>query len=298
MIRKLSVLVALVNVLAVCLAAQEPESGESPAVRGQRTAADGMQAGAARTAGNQGDQAKFNARLRELVGAGKLTRAEAGELAQLAFPTSDKPQGRSRRFEVKDPAEFNKLQEEPIFSGPQVGESVSEFKAIGLGGKSDGEEFDPLGDADGKPLLLLFQDTSGVGMRGVAGWAQVMSAIRTQSDIDFDVSVIFLGDDPAALIDSTRGLRNFLGDKIQMAFSGDGRDGPGQLGLNRNVGLTALLVKDGKVLHNFAFTQPQLTPEPHVLGGLAELLGIERETLSQWLNGSEATQDRMRMQRR
>ena len=50
------------------------------------------------------------------------------------------------------------------------------------------------------------------------------------------------------------------------------------------VSQTVLLSKDGKVTHNFVFPQGSLYADPHVLGGVAELLGVEREKLATWLN--------------
>ncbi len=266
--------------------------------RGERQSERGDRMEARRGDQRSGNKEKFGQRVREFVEAGKLTRAEAEELFRLAFPERAQPRGRGRRFEVKDPAGFIKPEEKAIFSGPQSGEKMSSFTVQGMNGAFAERDFDPIAEAKDKPLLLLFQDDSGVGFRGLAGWSQVLPVIREQENIELDACVVVLGDDPAALTKSTQGLRRFLGDKIVMALSKDGRDGPGQLGLNRNVSMTAVLIKDGIVKSNFAFTQPQLTPDPYVLGGLADLIGVDRDTLQQWLNDATAKRERMRMERK
>ena len=272
------------------LFAQTPERGDRRPERGDRMETRRDQ--------SSGNKEKFGQRIREFVEAGKLTREEAGELLRLAFPEVPRPRGRGRTFEVKDPADFIKPQEKAIFSGPQSGEKISNFMIQGMNGDYAEKDFDPIAEAKDKPLLLLFQDDSGVGFRGLAGWSQVLPVIREQESTDLEACVVILGDDPAALSNSTQGLRRFLGDKIVLALSKDGRDGPGQLGLNRNVAMTAILVKDGIVKSNFAFTQPQLTPDPYVLGGVAELIGVERGTLYKWLGDATAKRQRMRMERK
>lgn len=293
--KKTTITAIVVVLLSSSLLAQDADRDKSRQ-RGERMEAR-------QTEGETDDnREKFGIRIRELVKAGKLTREEAGELFRLAFPEPHRRQGRRGRrrriFEVKDPAEFSELQEHAIFSGPQAGEKITAFKATGLNGEFADKEFDPIANAKGKPLLLFFQDESGVGFRGLAGWSQVATAINERENVELHTCVIFLGDDPTKLAESTRGLRRFLGDKIIMTVSKDGRDGPGQLGLNRNVSMTALLIKDGIVNHNFAFTQPQLTADPHVLGGVADLIGTDRETLNGWLNAGAADQERMRMKRK
>ena len=77
-------------------------------------------------------------------------------------------------------------------------------------------------------------------------------------------------------------------DLYEMGHSQDGRDGPGKLGLNRNVKMT-ILVADahGMVQHNFPFLQPMLYPDPHVVGALADAIEEDRETLVSWLEASE-----------
>jgi hypothetical protein len=79
-----------------------------------------------------------------------------------------------------------------------------------------------------------------------------------------------------------------------IAISKDGRDGPGAYGLNRTVSQTIILAKDGKVTRNFVFPQGLLQSDPHLMGGIAELIGEERETVARWLAGAAEGDARMR----
>ena len=81
------------------------------------------------------------------------------------------------------------------------------------------------------------------------------------------------------LIPYLTGAHNMLNEEMPNAvlkgISPDGREGPGSYGLNRNVAQTILIAKDGKVLHNFAFTQPLLYTDPHLLGAIADAVGAD-----------------------
>ena len=47
--------------------------------------------------------------------------------------------------------------------------------------------------------------------------------------------------------------------------------------------VSLLVAKNGKVLHNFAFTQPMLYPDAHLVGALAEVVGVDCQTMENWL---------------
>ena len=56
----------------------------------------------------------------------------------------------------------------------------------------------------------------------------------------------------------------------------DGREGPGSYGLNRNVMLTILIGKAGKVTANYALIQPSLQVDlPKILKSVVEVVGGE-----------------------
>ena len=188
------------------------------------------------------------------------------------------------RLAVEDPAGF-KTEGKQIFSGPQPGEKLPAFKATSLAGDSKGKELDPIALADDNPQILFFQDEGGVGIRGLYGVVDAISKIDRKTDEDLHIACVFLSDDtekvnPFAGVFSALLLRGV--DVITV--SKDGRDGPGAYGLNRTVSQTIILAKDGKVTRNFVFPQGMLYADPHVMGGIAELIGEERETVAAWLN--------------
>ena len=226
-----------------------------------------------------------------------ISREEYGRLAKGAQRTRSADAGRyreQRKVEVKDPAGFSKSQEKPLFSGPQPGEKLPSFKAIGLRGETEGKERDAVAAAAGKPQLLIFQDDNRVGFRGIYGIAGALSKIAEKSEKGLSVQVVFLGDDANELSTMLKRIAARLPEALTIGISRDGREGPGSYGLNRNVSMTVLVAREGRVLHNFAFQQPLLTVDPHVLGGIAEAIGEKRETVQGWLNEGAAEGGRTR----
>ena len=216
-----------------------------------------------------------------------ISREEYGRLARSARSASSGEAQRyreQRKIEVKYPADFSKPQEKPLFSGPQPGEKLPSFKATGIRGETEGKELDAIAAAAGKPQLLIFQDDNRVGFRGIYGISGALSKIVEKSEKGLSVQVVFLGDDATELSSILKRIASRLPEVITLGVSREGREGPGSYGLNRNVSMTVLVAKEGKVLHNFAFQQPLLTVDPHVLGGIAEAIGEKRETVQGWLN--------------
>ena len=216
-----------------------------------------------------------------------ISREEYGRLAKGAQRTRSADAGRyreQRKVEVKDPAGFSKSQEKPLFSGPQPGEKLPSFKTIGVRGETEGKELDAIAAAAGKPQLLIFQDDNRVGFRGIYGIAGALSKIAEKSEKGLSVQVVFLGDDANELSTMLKRIAARLPEALTIGISRDGREGPGSYGLNRNVSMTVLVAREGRVLHNFAFQQPLLTVDPHVLGGIAEAIGEKREMVQGWLN--------------
>ena len=194
-----------------------------------------------------------------------------------------------RQVEVADPTRFNTSEENKVFSGPQPGEKLPSLKATGIRGGAKDVTFDFIAKADGRPHVLLLQDESGVGLRGLYDVVGVVNKISKKSDKDLHISVVFLSDDPAAL----KQITQHVPENVLVGISPDGREGPGNYGLNRNVAQTIIIAKDGKVLHNFAFTQPMLYADPHVLGAIGEAIGIKPATIEKWLNEAPAEDKRM-----
>ncbi len=217
-------------------------------------------------------------------GDGKLNREES--MAARRALANRENQNRNRRgdVEVKNPAEFKKVQEKVIFSGPQSGEKLPPLKATTINGEVKGKTIDFIAKADGQPLVLFLQDETPLGLRGLVGFTRVLAQIANRSKKQFHIHVVFLGDSPDTLAKQASRIVPHVSSNVLLGISSDGREGPGSYGLNRNVAQTILIVKDGKVLHNFALTQPMLSPDPYVLGAVGELIGEKPATLVKWLN--------------
>ena len=257
--------------------------------------------------GEESITAKF-AELQKAIRNGKIPRSEVAEhLKKLGITWEEgekllkkeqsgakamdrKQQYENRRqVEVADPTGFNTSKENKVFSGPQPGEKLPPLQATGIRGGAKDVTFDFIAKADGRLHVLLLQDESGVGLRGLYDIAGVVDKISKRSDKDLHISVMFLSDDPAAL----KQITQHVPENVLVGISPDGREGPGNYGLNRNVAQTILIAKDGKVLYNFAFTQPMLRPDPYVLGAVGEAIGVEPATLEKWLNEKPAEGERM-----
>lgn len=210
------------------------------------------------------------------------------------------------RYRIADPDTF-KVEGGQVFSGPQPGEKVPRFQVTSLLGDHKGQTVDPVTLADGKPQILFFQTDSGVALRGLFGLGKVLGTIDAKTELDLHISCVFLTDDPTSLFERLGGMlerSEGILPELQkrgvdvFAVAPDGRDGPGTLGLNRNVAQTVLLAKNGRVTRNFAFNQGMLYPDPHFLGALVELIGSDRETVATWLREESQKEDRNAMRRR
>lgn len=251
--------------------------------------------------------AAFRALLGEMVRAGTLTRDDAGKLYRAASSSGEEPQAmqgdkakpsktdgakmKSDKYQnlavVKDPAEFNSSGGERLYSGPQTGERLPALTVVGVGGKNDGKEFDPIQTAGDDPVLLALIDGSELGRKTTYFLGKLSEAVRANSSSNMQFSLVYFGDDPAVLEKQIEAVDNYLPDSLVSSYSKNGRDGPGNYGLNRKVPVTIILGKSGKVLHNFAFGQHVFEIDPHVAGAVAQAIGTERKTLANWLSKAD-----------
>ncbi len=205
------------------------------------------------------------------------------------------------RIKVKDPALFEQSEENKIFSGPQPGEKLPALMVTSIDGELDSQTYDITAKADEKPLVLFLQDTNGAGIRGLVGMSKLLLKIDTfqkrhskatdaeKSNQGLQIGVVLLADDLETLPEwAHHMLKTEIPNTVLIAVSPDGREGPGSHRLNRNVAQTVLIAKDGQVLHNFAFTQPMLYPDPHFLGAIADAVGADAPALEKWLNEASA----------
>jgi len=163
---------------------------------------------------------------------------------------------------------------DPVFSGPQVGEKLPAFKVRGALGDNAGKELDFVTTAAGKPLVLIFVhdvNRQSVSMvRVLSGY----SVSRAKEGVH--TGVVWLSDDATEAENTLKRIGHALTAKAPTGISLDGREGPGAYGLNRNVMLTILVGKEGKVTSNFALVQPSLQADlPKILRAIVDVAGGE-----------------------
>jgi hypothetical protein len=162
--------------------------------------------------------------------------------------------------------------DDAVFSGPQVGEKLPSLKVKGVFDDLAGKELDLIERADGKAVALIFVHERTRPAFGLTN--AIMKYAVTRSKDGLDNGVIFLTDDPTPTLEWMNRVKNILPKGVTHCISTDGVEGPGSYGLNRNVALTVLIGKEGKVTANFALVQPSLTADgPKILKAIVEATG-------------------------
>ena len=167
--------------------------------------------------------------------------------------------------------------QEPVFSGPQVSETLPSFSIRKVLGEDAGQDVDPIADADGQPVLLLFVHE--VTRPSIALVRTVCNyAVRRQPD-GLQTTVVFLTSDPNETEAFAKRASHAIPDpkQVQLGMSMDGLEGPGAYGLNRKVTITALIATKNKVTENLALIQPNVATDAVKLGAaIAKVLGDEK----------------------
>ena len=170
--------------------------------------------------------------------------------------------------------------QDQLFSGPQVGEKLNSFKVRGVFDEDAGKELDFVGQADGKPIVLIF--VHDVNRQSVSMTRIFSGYTVSRANDGLATGVIWLDDDATAAENQLKKMRHALTPKAPTGISLEGREGPGSYGLNRNVMLTILIGKEGKVTGNFALVQPSLQVDlPKILQSVVDVVGGEVPKLSE-----------------
>jgi hypothetical protein len=169
--------------------------------------------------------------------------------------------------------------DEEVFSGPQTGEKLVPFKALGVYGDLEGKEVDFVAQADGKPLLLVFMHEL---TRPSAALTRVLSEYaRSRAKDGLQCGIVWLSEDRSATEAYLKQAKASLNLNVPVAISLDGKEGPGAFGLNRKVAMTILVANENKVAANFAYVQPSVTEAPQVAAAVVKVVGGEPPTLEQ-----------------
>ena len=161
-------------------------------------------------------------------------------------------------------------EEEPVFSGPQIGEQLPPFSAQGVFGDDADKDIEVVAKDAKDPTLLIFVHQRTRPAFGLTN--TMMKYAKTRKGLRN--TVVFLTEDTTAQAEWVRRVRKNLPEGITYAISSDGIEGPGSYGLNRNVALTLLVAQEGKVSANFALVQPGLQADgPKILKAIVEASG-------------------------
>ena len=195
-------------------------------------------------------------------------------------------------------ATFARAADDPVFSGPQVGEPLPPLAVRGVFDERQGETFDPLAEAGSRPALIIFVHEltrPGIAVtRALTGYAASLGVD------DAYAAVVWLDDDPAKAEAYLNRARASLALPVPVGVSPDGGEGPGAYGLNRNVALTILVARRGRVVDNVALIQPSLSEVPKIAAGIARLVGREppsADALETFAHPPDASEPRRAMRR-
>lgn len=154
-------------------------------------------------------------------------------------------------------------------SGPMVGDKLPEFKVQGFSGPEADKEFELLKDIKGGPaaLVIVHQITRPAFqlMRPLEEFASKHEKLK--------MHFVWLGE-KEKMQEFLKRAENSLNINSPMSIAVE-KEGPGTYGLNDRAALTILLVKDGKVVNNFAFSDPNATNARAVIQAMAKLIGVE-----------------------
>lgn len=157
--------------------------------------------------------------------------------------------------------------QDPKFSGPQKGEKTPGFKVFDVGAR---KEVDYLAEGKGGPAIVVFiHELTRPGaalMRALDEYGQIkqVRGLRTL--------FVSLSEDRDGAERHLPAVVKSLNLKCPLGISLDGKEGPGAYGLNRDVMLTILVVRDDKVAANFAIVSPNETDAPRIKAAADEIL--------------------------
>lgn len=172
--------------------------------------------------------------------------------------------------------------EEPVFSGPQVGEKLSEFDVDWFGDRTGNnvseEDKTPtkprdrtvqLGDGPSVIIFVHELTRPGFGLARTLG-----NFCATRRDRRLQTIIVFLTEDSTKTLAWMSSVKKHFVDGVAYCVSTDGIEGPGSYGLNRKVTMTVLIGDDGRVSDNFALVQPSIQADgPGILAAIAGVTG-------------------------
>lgn len=164
------------------------------------------------------------------------------------------------------------LAADEVFSGPQVGEVLPPFTMRQVLGPQADTEVTPIAAAAENPILLVFVHKRERPAFGLANVLHRFAATRESAGLKR--YLVFLPDDPTESEAWLKRIPQYFEKNTPVGISLDGPEGPGAYGLNRNVTLTILVGRKGKVTANYALVQPSIAADgPKILKSIVDATG-------------------------
>ncbi len=167
----------------------------------------------------------------------------------------------------------DKKNAEPIFSGPQIGETLNDVPVWMTHRDEQPSTKVNLAELNQeKPIVIAFMHERS---RPAFQLARILSAFGEHKGADkLGVYFVVLSEDRSSSETWLRQIRGYFTDSTHLAVADGGIEGPGSLGLNRLVAMTILVAKDQKVTANFALTQVTAASDgPAILKAMNEVSG-------------------------
>jgi hypothetical protein len=163
-----------------------------------------------------------------------------------------------------------------VNSGPQVGDKLGDFKCLGIFGPQADKEFQFLTQAKGKATLVVFVQK--ITRPALQFLRPVDDYVAKEKEDVLSAHMVWLTGDKGDK-DETKAFleraKNSLNLQTPVSICLDGKDGPPAYGLNDMAAITVLVAKEGKVVANFAYADPNGTVAKEVITAVAKALGKE-----------------------
>ncbi len=160
-----------------------------------------------------------------------------------------------------------------VFSGPQVGEKLTEVPVWISGGKEKTSSKSNLADRNpSAPLAIAFMHERS---RPAFQLVRVLSQFaELRKDTGLELYVVVLSEDRSSSEQWLGQIGGYFKPPTQLAVAEGGIEGPGALGLNRLMDMTLLIAMEGKITANFALTQVSAaTDAPPILKAINDISG-------------------------
>jgi hypothetical protein len=161
-----------------------------------------------------------------------------------------------------------------VTSGPQVGDKLGDFKLLGFSGPQADKEFRFLNETKGKTTLVVFVQKI---TRPALQFLRPLDDYAAKEE-KLNTHMVWLTGDKGDK-DATKAFleraKNSLNLQTPVSICLEGNAGPAAYGLNDMAAVTVLIAKDGKVVANFAYADPNGTVAKDVIAAVAKALGKE-----------------------